>query len=389
VANELDWPPFDFAEDEIPKGFSIDYIRLLAEKSGLKLEFVNGYSWDELLQQFKAGHIDIMPAIYESDERKKDMDFTSSYYSQPSVILVNSNNHKITTINDLKGKKLAAIKGFVITNEVAEQYPEINLIFFDILLDAVMSVSTGQTDALIDSIGVLSYLRQKNFIPNISFIQDKQLKTIANPSLHIAIKKDHSLLLSILNKSMQLIPQSEMQKLTERWLKLSETPSQSRSLPTNQSDQQSNTWLTYIFILMSVVIALFIFYRLWRSHGEKKTAMFSLFILLLLLIGGSLYSFNLYVQNVELISNAKNNRYQSLKLVDHLRQTSDDLTRMARTYVVTGESRYEDYFHQILDIRNGKRARPVKYDHIYWDFVTASGRRPQGGGTAVSLEALM
>ena len=41
VANELDWPPFDFAEDNKPKGYSIDLIKLAAEKTGLKIDFVN------------------------------------------------------------------------------------------------------------------------------------------------------------------------------------------------------------------------------------------------------------------------------------------------------------------------------------------------------------
>jgi ABC-type amino acid transport substrate-binding protein len=31
VANELDWPPFDFAEDGEPKGYSIDLINLIGE----------------------------------------------------------------------------------------------------------------------------------------------------------------------------------------------------------------------------------------------------------------------------------------------------------------------------------------------------------------------
>ncbi|RLD35593.1 MAG: hypothetical protein DRI83_06635, partial [Bacteroidetes bacterium] len=53
VANELDWPPFDFAVDGEPKGYSIDLIKLIAEKTGLQLEFVNGYSWAELLDLFK------------------------------------------------------------------------------------------------------------------------------------------------------------------------------------------------------------------------------------------------------------------------------------------------------------------------------------------------
>jgi ABC-type amino acid transport substrate-binding protein len=32
VANELDWPPFDFKETGTPKGLGVDYIKLLAKK---------------------------------------------------------------------------------------------------------------------------------------------------------------------------------------------------------------------------------------------------------------------------------------------------------------------------------------------------------------------
>ncbi|HUR22741.1 MAG TPA: hypothetical protein VMZ73_02610, partial [Acidimicrobiales bacterium] len=34
-------------------------------------------------------------------------------------------------------------------------------------------------------------------------------------------------------------------------------------------------------------------------------------------------------------------RYESFLLADELRQTSDDLTRMARTYVQTGDPKFE------------------------------------------------
>ena len=44
---------------------------------------------------------------------------------------------------------------------------------------------------------------------------------------------------------------------------------------------------------------------------------------------------------------------KSLFLADSVRQSSDNLTTMARNYTVTGEPRYRKYFNQIIDIRNG------------------------------------
>jgi methyl-accepting chemotaxis protein len=82
-------------------------------------------------------------------------------------------------------------------------------------------------------------------------------------------------------------------------------------------------------------------------------------------------------------------RYQSYKLAAELRQSSDDLTRMARTYVVTAEPVYEQYFRDILAIRNGEQSRPDNYNNIYWDFVTANQQSMPSSGQAVSLDTLM
>jgi len=77
------------------------------------------------------------------------------------------------------------------------------------------------------------------------------------------------------------------------------------------------------------------------------------------------------------LNEAYHSRYASYLLADELRQSSDDLTRLGRTYVMTGDVRYEQQYLDILDIRNGKKPRPEGYERIYWDFVAADGRPPR------------
>lgn len=55
--------------------------------------------------------------------------------------------------------------------------------------------------------------------------------------------------------------------------------------------------------------------------------------------------------------NASNSQYQSYLLADEFRQSSDDLTRLARLYTATGNSVYEQQYQDILDIRAGRKAR--------------------------------
>lgn len=89
----------------------------------------------------------------------------------------------------------------------------------------------------------------------------------------------------------------------------------------------------------------------------------------------------------EQASAAEARRTLSLQLADELRQSSDDLTRLARTYVVTGEPKWEKQYFDVLDIRNGKQARPPGYEKIYWDFL-AAGQQPTHAGQATTRPLL-
>ncbi|WP_422051012.1 methyl-accepting chemotaxis protein [Shimia sp.] len=94
-------------------------------------------------------------------------------------------------------------------------------------------------------------------------------------------------------------------------------------------------------------------------------------------------------QSGEALRNAYEQQYTSYLLADELRQSSDDLTRLARTYVVTADPAYEAQYMEILAIRNGEKERPSDYHRIYWDFVAAGHPVPAGSGITRSLEDLM
>ena len=58
------------------------------------------------------------------------------------------------------------------------------------------------------------------------------------------------------------------------------------------------------------------------------------------------------------LNRAYDNRFESARLANELRASSDELTRLARTYVVTGDPAYEQAYWHLLDVRNGTKPRP-------------------------------
>jgi len=87
------------------------------------------------------------------------------------------------------------------------------------------------------------------------------------------------------------------------------------------------------------------------------------------------------------VTEAERQKHRSLQLANELFRSSEDLTRMARTYAVTGDPAYEHNFFAILDIRNGIRPRPRDYPIAYAHLENADATGAKG--SAISLMELM
>ncbi|MCA0418155.1 MAG: methyl-accepting chemotaxis protein [Proteobacteria bacterium] len=81
--------------------------------------------------------------------------------------------------------------------------------------------------------------------------------------------------------------------------------------------------------------------------------------------------------------------HASYLLADEFRQSSDDLTRLARTFAVTGNPHYEQQYLEVIAMRSGQKPRPVEPHRIYWDLVTDNAVRPRGAGETKALLTAM
>ena len=122
------------------------------------------------------------------------------------------------------------------------------------------------------------------------------------------------------------------------------------------------------------------------SLKSKIVLYFSGLALCLIILGGTLW--RIADIRSHLIAESEQ-RTELLNLANELRQTADDLSHTARTYVVTGDSTFKQYHREILAIREGELPRPRDYDHLYWGIVVASRKHPDAGGPSVPLTTLI
>ncbi|MCP3943065.1 MAG: diguanylate cyclase [Desulfobacteraceae bacterium] len=220
VANEMDWPPFDFNEFDEPEGLVIDYIKLLAGKAGLEIDFVYGYTWAELIELFKQKKIDVLPVFYKNDERKGFTLYTSSYHRAKLAIFINIDNK--TQHAGLLNKRVGIEKSHGSIPIVRQQISG-TIVEIDTIADLVRKLATKNLDAIIGNPFVVYFHAKENQINNIqlsgylSLSEQEQQDT----SFHVGIRKDWPILHNILQKTMQNVGDSEMKEIKDKWVDIS------------------------------------------------------------------------------------------------------------------------------------------------------------------------
>ena len=238
VANEMDWPPFDFMKNGVASGFSIDYVNLIAAKTGLQVKYINGYPWKTLIDMGRSKQIDLFPAAWKTEEREVFLSFLKSYIDTPYIIVTHEKEKFIQEINDLKGYELAGIKGFASTELVKKYYPEILLVEVDSAAEGLRLVSYKKVKAYLGSYGETDYIIRKNMIANLKIAGETNLGgRIQASKLHIAVRKDWPELYSIINKAVNSITSVELNQLKMKWLSMDINPS------TISLTKQERSWL--------------------------------------------------------------------------------------------------------------------------------------------------
>jgi len=217
ISNEMDWPPYDFVQDGKPAGWSVDYLKLIAEKMGVNIEWVNGYSWNELIQLGENKELDVIQCISKTPEREKVFNFTQSYHTSSVVIFTRPEDSSIKNIDGLKGAKVAVIKEFTQQKYLTKNYPEIEQVLVDNALEGLTAVSLGKADAYIDRQTVCQYYIKENNIPGVVFASLTGVPEFDIKKMNCSVRKDWPELVSILDKGMDSVPEEEVNALNQKW----------------------------------------------------------------------------------------------------------------------------------------------------------------------------
>ncbi|UTJ05132.1 transporter substrate-binding domain-containing protein [Arcobacter roscoffensis] len=219
IANELDWIPYDYYQNAKPRGFVIDYVKLLFSKIGIEPIFISD-KWPILMEKFKNKEIDLLPVIAYKKEREEFLFYTKEFLNQELILITNNYTTDIVNIDDLDEKKVAMVKGWALSSTIKKNFPNIKLLEFDSLKEVFNAIKNNIADATIQNKLIGTYYLNKEYSASLKSTAEVKLKDYNN-KLFMGVNKNKEQLVTIVNKSMDLISQSELDALNDKWLNIS------------------------------------------------------------------------------------------------------------------------------------------------------------------------
>ena len=166
VASDLANPPFDFVENNEPKGFEVDLMKKVAEKLGLECEYLPAMKFDSIIPLIKqGGKADVGVSNFTiTDERKQEIDFTDPYVdsNQGVVTKVGAERADAVSLN-AEGVTIACQAGTTGEAWAQENLPKATIKSLDDPVAAVTGVQTGLYDAAAADLPVMKYLCSNSF----------------------------------------------------------------------------------------------------------------------------------------------------------------------------------------------------------------------------------
>lgn len=205
---EATFAPFESMDDNGNiVGIDVDVLDAISQEMGFEYELKN-IGWEPVFSQITTGEIDFGAAgITITKERKETYDFTDPYFEATLMIVVPEDNTSITSVEDLKDKKVAVQINS--TSHVAAQkvlgQTNPDILAYESQPIAYQEVINGTADAAIgDNTVIMEYMKNNPDAP-IKVIEDDSFE---KEYYGLMVKKGNEEVLKLLNDGLKKIKEN-------------------------------------------------------------------------------------------------------------------------------------------------------------------------------------
>lgn len=240
-----------------PQGMGIDYIRLVAAKTGLSIQRESGASFADAYAQGVAGEIDVLVGLVRTPLRRADYEFVGPFSRVPTAIVMRDDDPMlITDTREFGVRKVALLKQHFLIPELRARHPGIQLVELDRQDQVLAALAEGAADVALGNVKVVNELLERRYAGKL-----RVTGTVpgGDSELYFGVRRDRPELIQILRKGLDAVSDAEASAIAQRWLVVTVEP----GVPW----RKVLAWGGPVVLAMLVGLLL-----LWRSNRRMEEA---------------------------------------------------------------------------------------------------------------------
>jgi signal transduction histidine kinase len=209
-----DWVPFEsISEQGRHEGIAADLLRLVAERTGLRLRLVPTGSWDESLAASREGRCQLLSFLNQTPQREQWLLFSEPLFTDTNVFITREAHPFISDPGGLRDETIVLPRGTAMEEFIRRDYPNLRVITTDSENEAMILVSDKKADLTLRSLIVAAYTIRKEGLFNLKIAG--QLPRYEN-RLRVGIAGKNVVLRDIINKGIASITNQERGGIVNR-----------------------------------------------------------------------------------------------------------------------------------------------------------------------------
>ncbi len=214
--------PYSFYRNGNIMGWTVDLLGVIGTMTGLDLKLRMG-SWSDVYGQFRAGGLDVIADISETEERNRFITFTDPYHLRRTVLYENVDHpfDKPLTLEQLKEKRIGVIRDIYYADALEEI--GVTPVTYATYRDLMAAVAFGWVDGVLAAEMTGSYFVRENGFTNVANAGTPPLTAVALEDFRLGVLSrdgdgNARMLADILDKAVDAIPAETLDAITTRWL---------------------------------------------------------------------------------------------------------------------------------------------------------------------------
>lgn len=248
------WEPYEIYKSGKYGGIVGDYVKILEQKTGIKMVPIPNLTWKKSMQGLMNGSIMVAPSFVNTQKRSKKFKLTKPYIVDPIVIVSKDISPYFSTINDLKGKTIALPANYYTNYLIKKKYPKIKIKNYNTVEDCFKALISKDVDAFVGNLNVVSYYRN-NF--GFSDLKIVGVTPFNNNGICLAVNPKWITFRDIADKVFENITPRQEHEIRRKWIGI------------NEKQYLNSSFFKWTIIILSIALIIVVLIYM-RNKSLKK-----------------------------------------------------------------------------------------------------------------------